>query len=72
MSHYDTIQGYKYADELLNKASVNGLEVLVTGQSNWQRDTASTLKSCAIERYLAGMNPDYQKGVIARVMEVGK
>lgn len=36
MSHYDTIQGYKYANEVLDRRSVNQLEVLVIGM--YERD----------------------------------
>lgn len=71
MSHYDTIQGYKYANEVLDRRSVNQLEVLVIGmyERDWQKDTAGVLLETAQKRMAEGVNPDYQKGVIARVME---
>lgn len=74
MSHYDTIQGYKYANEVLDRRSVNQLEVLMIGmyERDWQKDTACVLLETAQKRIAEGVNPDYQKGVIARVMEIEK
>lgn len=74
MSHYDTIQGYKYANEVLDRRSVDALEVFVLGlrEQDWRKDTAGVLLETAQKRMAEGVNPDYQKGVIARVMEAGK
>ena len=74
MSHYDTIQGYKYANEVLDRRSVRTTEIMLAmmDKRDWQKDTAGVLLETARIRMAEGMNPDYQKGVIARVMEVGK
>jgi hypothetical protein len=69
MSHYDLIQGYQYADQVLDKRSVNGIEVLTSGIKDWdwRASTGAALAETARKRIADGVNVDYQRGVLLRV-----
>jgi hypothetical protein len=69
MSHVDVIQGRRYADEMLSTMTVSPMDKLVAGLPNWQHTTAKHLINTASQRLAEGMNPDYQRGIIARARE---
>jgi hypothetical protein len=56
--------GWRMADEMLSTA--NPVEVLVCADEGWKARTAQNLIDGAKARKDAGINPDYQDGVIAR------
>lgn len=58
--------GYRYASEVLHEQSVNQMEALVSGLQKWKPATAKNLINAANARIAAGINVDYQCGVIAR------
>ena len=69
MSRLDFIQGRQYANELLAKHTVSGMDMLVAGMQDWQTPTAQHLIDTATQRLADGINPDYQRGVIKRAKE---
>jgi hypothetical protein len=69
MSRLDFIQGRQYADDLLATHTVSGMDKLVAGMQDWQTPTAQHLIDTATQRLDAGINPDYQRGVIERAKE---
>jgi len=60
--------GYRYASEILHDQSTNQMEALVTGLQKWKEPTARNLIAAAQARIDAGINLEYQKGVIDRAM----
>jgi hypothetical protein len=60
--------GYRYASEILHDQSTNQMEALVTGLQKWKEPTARNLIAAAQARLDAGVNPEYQRGVIERAM----
>lgn len=60
--------GYRYASEILHDQSINQMEALVTGLQSWKDPTARNLIAAAQYRIDAGINLEYQKGVIDRAM----
>jgi hypothetical protein len=58
--------GFRYACEMLDARAAKPVEVLVAGLPNWAGSTAANLIHSAQVRIAEGVNPEYQRGVIAR------